>query len=232
MQIEKKLILCSILAVAIGIAAIVPVAYFMNNTATAQTIDDPWFNLNLSYATAGVTNPFGEDLATYRFVYNYTVNPDAVDTQVGGKIEFYRLQIYSDKEQLANTTAYLEVNCAEPMEPDSLSSARDGWFNLTRPSIVSGTFFANFNGTLPQGVGGSSGNGNGEAQQIQAIRDAQSFYIDVHRVGYVTCTGNNTVVTLANDEVIQHIELTKSGDQFVYGVKPFGYALDKIPGEE
>lgn len=229
MQIEKKLILCSILAISIGIAAIVPVAYFMNNTASAQTIDDPWFNLNLSYATAGVTNPFGEDLATYRFVYNYTVNPNAVDTQVGGRFECFRLQIYSDKEQLANTTAYVEVNCAEFIEPYSIQFSRDGWFNLTRPTAVSGTFFANFNGTLPQGVGGSSGNGNGEAQQVQAIRDAQSFYIDVHRVGYITCTGNNTVVTLANDEVIQHIELTKSGDQFVYGTRPVGWMLDQTP---
>jgi hypothetical protein len=230
MQIEKKLILCSILAVAIGIAAIVPLAYFMNTPqASAQTIDDPWFNLNLSYATVGVTNPFGEDLATCRYVYNYTVNPNAVDTQVGGRLEFFRLQIYSDKEQLANKTAYLEVNCAEPSEPESLSVARDGWFNLTRPTAVSGTFYANFNGTLSQVVGGSSGNGIEETQQIQTIQDAQTFYIDVHRYGYITCNGNNTVVTLANDEVIQHIELTKSGDQFVYGIRPVGWMLDQTP---
>jgi hypothetical protein len=60
MQIEKKLILCSIIAISIGIAAVAPVAYFMNTPqASAQTIDNPWFNLNLSYATVGETNPFG-----------------------------------------------------------------------------------------------------------------------------------------------------------------------------
>jgi hypothetical protein len=69
-------------------------------------------------------------------------------------------------------------------------------------------------------------NGN---DQIQNIRNAQTIYIDVHRVGYITFTGNNTVVSLANDEIAQHYELTKSGDVFSYGIRPNGYMADQIP---
>lgn len=233
MQIEKKLILCSVLAVAIGIATIVPVAYFMNTRVSAQTADEqPWFNLNISYATVSIFNPFGEDLASYCHVYNYTVNPDAIDTQVGSRIECFRIQIYSDKQQLVNKTAYLEVNCTEFLSPYEVQFARDGWFNVTGRGGTSGTFSANFNGSFTDVPGAADGFGTEDADQIQAIREANVIYIDVHRAGYITNNGNSTVAIRANDEIVQHLELIKSGDQFVYGVKPFGYALDKIPGEE
>jgi hypothetical protein len=230
MKLEKKLILCSIVAITIGIATIVPMAYFMNAPVSAQTTDEnPWFNLNISYATVGVTNPFGENLATYCDVYNYTVNPDAIDTQVGSRTECYRLQIYSDEQQLVNKTAYLQVNCTEFIEPYGIQFAREGWFNITGRAGTSGTFSANFNGTFADIPGAAEGFSAGDADQIQAIQNAQTVYIDIHRVGYITTKGNSTVATLANDEVIQHLELTRSGDQFVYGIKPFGYVLDQVP---
>ena len=218
MQIEKKLILCSILAISIGIATIVPLAYIMNAPVSAQTTDEqPWFNMNISYATAGITNPFGEDLATYCDVYNFTVNPDAIDTQVGSRIECFRLQIYSDKQQLVNKTAYLEVNCTEFLSPYEVQFAREGWFNITGRGGSSGTFAANFNGTFTDVQGASEGFSTEDADQIQAILDAQTIYIDIHRAGYITNNGNSTVAILANDEIIQHLELTRQGDQFVYG---------------
>lgn len=240
MQIEKKLILCSILAVAIGIAAIAPAAYFMNTAVSAQSTEDkPWFNLNINYATAGITNPFGEDIATYQVSYNYTVNPDAVDTKVGGRIEYYRLQVYSDKTQLVNTTAYLAVNCSEYLDRDAIAFERKGWFNTSGLASV-GSFSLNFTGTLDfAGAGASFGttakdnplNEKSGAQQLQDVQDAQTIYVDVYRIAYITCSNNSTTVHLANDEVIQHVELTKNGDQFVYGTKPSGWMLDKIPGE-
>ena len=57
-MIEKKLILCGILAIAIGIATIVPLEYMM--AAQAQEIplqDKPWFNLNIPMPTALQTPP-------------------------------------------------------------------------------------------------------------------------------------------------------------------------------
>jgi hypothetical protein len=225
MQIEKKLILCSILAISIGIATIAPLVYFMS-PATAQTTDDkPWFNLNVSYATCKVATQFSQNTAIYSIASNYTINSDAVDTQVGSRLEYYRIQIYSDQGQLVNETQYIAVNCTEFLDPTSIQFAREGWFNTTGIIISSGTFAANFNGTLQEGNGGGStwfgySDSNEASQQIENIQNAQTIYVDVHRLGYITSNGNSTVVTFAGDEIIQHLELTKNGDQFVYGTEP------------
>jgi hypothetical protein len=50
--------------------------------------------------------------------------------------------------------------------------------------------------------------------------NVNTIYIDVRRLGYVTFDGNNTIVTLADNLVIQHLELLKNGDAFTYGVPP------------
>ncbi len=225
MQIEKKLIICSILAITIGIATIAPLAYFMS-PATAQITDDkPWFNLNISYATCKVATQSSQNTAIYSIASNYTINSDAVDTQVGSRLEYYRIQIYSDQGQLVNETQYIAVNCTEFLDPTTIQFAREGWFNTTGIIVSLGTFAANFNGTLQEGNnGGSTWFGYSDigetSQQIENIQNAQTIYIDVHRLGYITCNGNSTVATFAGDEIIQHLELTKNGDQFIYGTEP------------
>ena len=46
---EKKVITLSVIALMIGIATIVPLAFFMS--ARAETVfDKPWFNFNVPYA--------------------------------------------------------------------------------------------------------------------------------------------------------------------------------------
>ena len=230
MKIEKKLIAFSILAITIGTASIVPLAFFMS-TAIAHTPEEkPWFNLNITYATCSVSKLNSYDTAWFSFQDICTVNSDAVDSQVGGRLEYFRIQIYSDQGQIVNTTRYVAANFTESFDPALIHFARAGWFNTTGL----GTFGTGFSGNLQDGIGGGSSHlgisdsdqpsdeysGATAAQQIEYIRDAQTIYIDVHRIGYITCTGNSTVVTLANDEVIQHIELTKNGNQFVYGTEP------------
>src|SRR5665647_1730310 len=51
MKLEKKLILCSILAIAIGIATVAPLAFFMSPAkAQTDTTDQPQFSFDLPYA--------------------------------------------------------------------------------------------------------------------------------------------------------------------------------------
>jgi hypothetical protein len=103
MQIEKKLILCSVLAISIGIAAIVPLAYVMGNISTAKAqINEatPWFNIDVPYATytANLTEgPIGygnysETATTYAIFhdikYNATVNPTASPNLEGARADF------------------------------------------------------------------------------------------------------------------------------------------------
>ncbi len=46
-MIEKKLVLCSILAIAIGIATILPLAFSMSKFTAEPANDAPWFNAEM-----------------------------------------------------------------------------------------------------------------------------------------------------------------------------------------
>src|SRR5665647_2858518 len=105
MQIEKKLILCSILAISIGIATIAPLAYFMS-TVKAQTDEAaPWFNVEVPYAvyTANLTDSpveYPDGLGSrmtyttaHDIKFNFTVNPKAEPNLDGARAEYFELQI-------------------------------------------------------------------------------------------------------------------------------------------
>jgi hypothetical protein len=247
MKIEKKLIAFSILAITIGIASIVPLAFLMS-TAKAQTTDDiPWFNFDVAYASWTATSEDGAvgyldgigpiyDLVSYRSTYlvalNYSVNPDAIDILDNARVEYCQLQVYSDQGQIENLTMSFGANCKDDIDPTlSFFFARDDWFNTTING--GGSFITKFNGTLASslanglGLSGTSGSHSSNSfanttlpEEFLNIQNANKLYIDVRRLGYVTFDGNTTIVTLASNEVIQHVELTKSGDQFVYGTLP------------
>lgn len=52
---------------------------------------------------------------------------------------------------------------------------------------------------------------------VSALREAETLFITVHRIGWVTFSGNSTVVTLANNEIVDQIQLDKYGeDTFLY----------------
>jgi hypothetical protein len=255
MEIKNKLVAFSILAVIIGIASVVPLAFFMS-PAQAQTTDNiPWFNLDVPYASwtatsqdnatgylVGIGPIYGlvSYNSTYYVALNFTVNPDAVDILDNARVEYYQLQVYSDKGQIDNVTTSFGANCKDDVDPtSSFFFAREDWFNTTT-SGGGGTFITKFNGTLTDclanglGLGGLSGSSSSNSfanttlpEEFLNIQNANRIYIDVRRLGYVTFNGNSTIVTLASNEVIQHIELTKSGDQFVYGTLPQN--LSQVP---
>jgi hypothetical protein len=248
MKIEKNLIAFSILAIIIGTASIAPLAFFMS-PAKAQTTDDTsWFNVDVPYASwvatieenatgylVGVGTIYGlmSYGTTYHVALNFTVNPDAVDTLDNARVEYYQLQVYSDKGQIANETYYFGANCKDDIDidPTSFYFAQEDWFNTTTSG--GGAFITKFNGTLADslangsglcGIGGSSSSKSFAnttlPEKFLDIQNANKLYIDVRRLGFVTFDGNSTIVTLASNEVIQHVELTKSGDQFIYGTLP------------
>ena len=226
MQIEKKLILCSILAISIGIAAIVPVAYFMNNTASAQTIDDPWFNVSVPYAyfKANTTDNFYQ--SNTAIILQPTINNDAISQQTDARIEYFVFDLFNEQGlQLANATFFIGMNSSAIGDPASLFTfSRENWFNSS--AFGSGCYLTNFTEPVRlMGTGGSVVYGYGDSNAIKekfgavlaTMENAQTIYLDVRRLGYVTFDGNNTIVTLAGDQVTQHLELTKTGDSFTYG---------------
>ncbi len=112
MQIEKKLLACSILAIAIGIATIIPLQYLMNaETATAIPKVEPWFNANIEYAEC---NPYivGNgtttwDGATIQAVTNFTLTTNAIESDVDTQVEYYKFAVSSEQGPICNMGYYI-----------------------------------------------------------------------------------------------------------------------------
>jgi hypothetical protein len=240
MQFEKKLILCSILAISIGVASIAPLAFFMSSAKVQPGNDIPWFIINSPYAyyitnvkentssQIGNFTIFGlaSYSANYLVGFNLSVNP-AVTHFVNTRIEYYNLHFYSDLGSITDVVVYFGANCTGTIDPSSSFSFRNNWFNTS--ASISGEFMLNFNGTLTPhviGMGGISPSGSVINTTLPAAflnaRNAQTIIIDISRMGYVTFDDDNTIVTLADKSIIQHIELTKNEDRFTFG---------DIPGE-
>lgn len=246
MKIESKIVVCSILAIAIGIATIVPLAFLMSPVkAQANNEDTPWFNLKIPYAYYSASIQTGidgnvdgigaiHDLISYYTRYSigfrWTTNRDAVNTLAEARLEYYQLQIYSDQGQIENMTTAIGVNSTNYVAPDSFHFERKGWFNTTVTNgasfvMNSGGLFGFFSPEINTGLSSSDGTSGALAnttlpEKFLNLQNAHTVYIDVYRLGYVTFNDNSTVVTLANDEIVQHIELTKNGDHFIYGNVP------------
>jgi hypothetical protein len=168
-MIEKKLVLCAILAITMGIATIVPLEYFMSAQAQTQTnsqiaYDKPWFNVNIPYAyyTGNATNNQNGVISNgegYYIALNITTNPEAMKTLPDSRLEYYQIQVYSDQGPIENFTYVICTNCTGSTNP-YITLPYANYFNagdffndsLTAISIVPArewVFLPNFNGTLP-----------------------------------------------------------------------------------
>ena len=154
-----------------------------------------------------------------------TITIDAIREYSDARIEYFVFEINSDNLQLANATYHIGVNSAAVEDPTSLFTfSRENWFNST--AFGAGSYVTNLTEPLRlMGTGGSvtyvgedSNWMNEQFGEILAtMESANTIYLSVRRLGYVTFDGNNTVVTLASSEVIQYLELTKTGDAFTFG---------------
>jgi hypothetical protein len=230
MKIEKKLILSGILAIAIGIASIAPLAFFMS--ASAQTSPDKSvFDLQVPYAywTANYsTNSNGTVTYTESNALgiHYSINADAAHQVADTRIEYYQFHAYSDQGTLADWTYYIAARRSNSSDFSSFTFTESKGFSSNTTSgglILSGFEDNDTSPSLTAMFGSSSGIYGSNAwetstikQLISGIQDANVLYVDVSRLGYVTFNGNTTTVTHADNGVIQHIEMTRYGDGFLY----------------
>ncbi|MCL1978534.1 MAG: hypothetical protein FWG55_10630 [Candidatus Bathyarchaeota archaeon] len=235
MAIEKKLVALSVLAITIGIATVVPLAFFM--TAEAQTYpkyDEPWFNINVPFAffKADLTDGIYQDLCGLPL--QVAINYNAFNSQTDARVEYLELTLYTDDLQLFKTNYFFgTVKPGNENLMDSFVFSRESWFNLSELNLHGGGRGCIYDITqmLDRGVDGLVDGFcrvHNAREDVDLINDkygdilavmenTQTIYLDVRRVGYVTFDGNNTVVTLPSAPVIQHIELTKNGDVFTFG---------------
>lgn len=226
-MIEKRLILFGILAIAIGIATILPLERLMS-PQIVQAAAEPWFNINVLYAYC---NPYenGGNLTTsfdgswIQALVNITLTPYALKN-ADAQIEYYQFAVSSEQGSIVNIGYYV------------VQSTQDAITSISGTGTVS---FANgliYNGSASNGgqvinsdVSNSSftlalvsdyifiTDANDLPQAVTELRNAQILYIDVSNVCTVTVNGNVTVTTPASPEVLQQITLTKRGSVFVYG---------------
>lgn len=255
MQIEKKLILCSILAISIGIAAIVPLQYLMNaKTASALPNVEPWFNINVEYAECnpylfGNATATTQDAASIQAIANFTLTANAMESDADTQIEYYKFAVSSEQGPICDLGYYivegkenivgvntsingsdgdctitlangLTYSVAKSNEAICWSGQTVGWSGDNSPSSVYGAPFMVI----------SANNGEELPQAATQLRNAQTLSIDVSKVYTVTVKGNVTVTTPADPTILQHIELTKTDNGFVYGTNPEGTLPDNFTG--
>ena len=239
-MIEKKLILCSILAISIGIATIAPFEYLMaaqaQPTNNIQTLAaNPLFDVNATYVNCNLNYTGGTSTSPAYGAYitgllNITMLASNPLQSYDARIEYYQFRVYSDQGSIANLTFCV------------------GFANLTVTWLIAGNGTIGFtngltytgtpvNGGLTVGDGFASTNNtgflNGEITSADAndppaavtqLRNADTLYIDVYRQCMLTVKGCTTVMTPENSDVLQHIVLTKTGTGFTYGTYSNGDA--------
>lgn len=166
------------------------------------------------------------------------MTPDALKN-ADARIEYYQFQVYTDQGPIANMTYYIVQS--KPYLVTGLSGAGTIYFEggliydgtpsnggqclyeIGDSNFTIGFVSAHIVGTSPDNV----------PQAVTDLRNAQTLYIDVTRQCTVTFNGNVTVTTPSSNEVLQHIELTKTDNGFAYGTYASGtlpIPLDAIEG--
>ena len=247
MQIEKKLIAISILALLIGVSSVIPMLFLMSGTAKAETMPKSWFNLNVPYAYLAANSTLnlnGTDIYNYyqALVLNFTLNPEAENEISDAQFEYYELQLYTDKEQLWNVSYFVGTNRTNSFtfDPESFHFMRDNWFDSnttgggmfnynwnasSKPDLSIISSISSYSGPAGQETGDNL-RYNKAPRMVAALREAETLFIDVRKTGLVTFNGNSTLVTLSNNEFFQHLELKKYGDGFLYNAL---FPEDQLP---
>jgi hypothetical protein len=239
MQIEKKLIALSVLAVAIGIATIVPLEYLMGAEAQAKAElvkVEPMLNVNVTYAYCELDKTVSNSTMTLYgarlgAVANFTLTPTTLKT-ADAQIEYYKFAVSSDQGPIVDLGYYISV------EKAGITSGASGtgtiWFanGLTYNGPPSnGGQNINWDAWQPSSVVGFASDyifgtdADDVPQAVIDLRNAQTLYIEVTKVSTVTVKGDVTVTTPASSEVLQRITLTKTDYGFIYG----SYADGTLP---
>jgi hypothetical protein len=241
MQIEKKLIAWSILAIVIGVGTIVPLEYMMGAEVQANAElpkVEPSFNVSVSYAYC---NPYkaGENFTTafdgamIQMVANFTLAPNALEN-ADAQIEYYKFAVSSEQGLIINMGYYIVLE-SNPGIVVGIGGPK-GTVTFENGLIYNGP--SNDGQNIDYGCGGQGMNynvwedsytlgfvskyifgtdHNNLPQAVTDIRNAQTLYVDVSKVSTVTIKGHVTVTTPASNDILQHIELTKTDSGFLYG---------------
>jgi len=226
-KIEKKLIALSAIAIMAGVACIAPLMFLMSARADLPPDQQPQFSVSIPYAyignylesqnvTAGVTFGFsdGNNLSMLPIFYTIAVNavPNFEPQSVASDaiVEYYVIEVSSDKGFIGNTTYRVGVayNTSKPY--DTFHFYRDQWFDSNSSRDAFSMYGVWGNGTS---IGFKTGTG---VDWNRSFGELETIFITMKRQGWVILNSNSTIAHLADSEVVAQVQLEKYGDGFLY----------------
>jgi len=169
---------------------------------------------------------------------NLTLNIDTTNEASDGRVEYYQIDISSDKELIETMHFFIGTNSNSSFTfhdlLDNIHFFRNDWFDTDQfnpkfgggGGLLSYNWTAGFSRLWPEGGAGEGTLGrSGTAGRVSALREAQIITITVYRLGWATFTGDSTIFTSTNNEIVDQIQLEKFGDDgWLYN--------DLIPADE
>jgi hypothetical protein len=159
-------------------------------------------------------------------ILNLTLNIDTINEPVDGRVEYYQIDLSSDKELVETTYFFIGTNSNSSFTfndlLDNIHFMRDDWFDTDqfnqkfggRGGLLKYNWTAGFSQLWPDGGSGEGTlGGSGTARRVSALREAQTLSITVYRLGWATFSGNSTIFTAVNNEVVDQIQLEKFGEE-------------------
>ena len=243
MTTEKKLIAFSILAIIIGVCSVLPLGILMTTPAKAEISSEPWFSMNVPYAywvtsNGPLDNDFGfsfpEDSSLnetnsvseqHMMIFNLTLNVDTANEPIDGRVEYYQIDLSSDKELVETTYFFIGTNSNSSFAfnalLDNIHFMRSDWYDTAKfgggGGLLKYNWTAGFSQLWPEGGSGSGTlGGSGTSMRVSIIREAEELFVTVYRLGWATFTDNSTIFTSANNEILEQIQLEKFGDGWLY----------------
>ncbi len=242
-MVEKKVILCAVLAIAIGIATVIPMEYLMAPQAQAnaqQTYGNPWFNVNVPYAyyianetKTSASISYGEG---YYIALQITTNPDAIKTLPDARMEYYLIQVYSDQGPIENFTYVISANCTGTVNPyiqlgytfENYFSAGDFVNASLPPNIFNENkvflFLPNFDGTLPP----TDRTWQGEptytlTAKNQAISGLSESFWNGQFIQGINMTSTNSIVNSLTSQTLEQIQDIQNDQSITISISRIGY---------
>ena len=170
----------------------------------------------------------------YIMFLNTTLDDIPTTEPFDARVEYYQLKISSDLEPIMDMNWFVGIYSNGSFNFESFLEdfhfALGDWFDTAEfDNSTGGGGVLCYNWTvgvsklLQEGGSGCYSTNDPIAGQnlttplVSAIREAETLFITIHRIGWVTFAGNSTVVTLANNEIVDQIQLDKYGeDAFLY----------------
>jgi len=220
-MIEKKVVTLSIIALMVGIATIVPLAFLMTATAQPSLEEQPQFNVEIPYAYVKnvwenpQTIPQQSDQVyvdfnemSYALSFNATprINLEAIDAD--GIFEYYMVEVSSDKGYIGNFTHYSFNLAAGANSTGTFHFYRDNWFDSNSTDTALSVFWGS-NSTV------SFKNGAGKDWNLN-IGVPETLTFTVYRQGWVVLKDYSTIAHLGDSEPFLQIQLQKYGDGYLY----------------